>query len=65
MVELIRRLGEDHAILLVEHDMDAVFQLARTLTVMVDGKVLTSGTPEQVRANRLVQEAYLGNAVDE
>jgi branched-chain amino acid transport system ATP-binding protein len=65
MVELIRRLGEDHAILLVEHDMDAVFKLARTLTVMVDGRVLTSGTPEEVRSNRQVQEAYLGNPVDE
>ncbi len=40
MVELIRRLGETHAVLLVEHDMDAVFQLAKVLTVMVDGKVL-------------------------
>jgi len=61
MVELIGRLGENHAILLVEHDMDAVFQLARVLTVMVDGKVLASGTPEKIRANRNVQAAYLGN----
>jgi branched-chain amino acid transport system ATP-binding protein len=62
MVDLIRRLGETHAILLVEHDMDAVFQLARVLTVMLDGKVLTTGTPDEVRANRQVQAAYLGNA---
>jgi branched-chain amino acid transport system ATP-binding protein len=61
MVDLIRRLGENHAILLVEHDMDAVFQLAKVLTVMVDGKVLASGTPEEVRANPSVQAAYLGN----
>ncbi len=61
MVDLIRRLGENHAILLVEHDMDAVFQLAKVLTVMVDGKMLASGTPEEVRANRQVQAAYLGN----
>jgi branched-chain amino acid transport system ATP-binding protein len=61
IVELIRRLGETHAILLVEHDMDAVFQLAKVLTVMVDGEVLISGTPEEVRANRQVQAAYLGN----
>ncbi len=39
MVDLIRRLAATHAILLVEHDMDAVFQLAEVLTVMVDGKV--------------------------
>jgi branched-chain amino acid transport system ATP-binding protein len=62
MVDLIRRLGQTHAILLVEHDMDAVFQLARVLTVMLDGKVLTTGTPDEVRANRQVQAAYLGNA---
>jgi branched-chain amino acid transport system ATP-binding protein len=61
MVDLIRSLGENHAILLVEHDMDAVFQLAKVLTVMVDGKVLASGTPEEVRANPSVQAAYLGN----
>jgi branched-chain amino acid transport system ATP-binding protein len=64
MVDLIRRLSQTHAILLVEHDMDAVFQLARVLTVMVDGKVLTSGTPEEVRRDRQVQAAYLGNADD-
>ena len=61
MVELIGRLGENHAILLVEHDMDAVFQLARVLTVMVYGKILASGTPEEIRANRNVQAAYLGS----
>ena len=60
MVGLIRKLAETHAVLLVEHDMDAVFQLAKRLTVMVDGKVLASGTPAQVRANREVQAAYLG-----
>ena len=60
MVELIRKLAETHAILLVEHDMDAVFQLAKVLTVMVDGKVLASGTPADIRANRHVQAAYLG-----
>lgn len=60
MVELIAGLAESHAILLVEHDMDAVFQLAKVLTVMVDGKVLASGAPEEIRANRQVQIAYLG-----
>jgi branched-chain amino acid transport system ATP-binding protein len=60
MVELIRRMAEMHAILLVEHDMDAVFQLARVLTVMVDGRVLASGKPDVVRADEQVQRAYLG-----
>jgi branched-chain amino acid transport system ATP-binding protein len=62
MIELIRRLAESHAILLVEHDMDAVFQLAETLTVMVDGRVLASGTPAEIRENREVQAAYLGQS---
>ena len=60
MVELIKKLSANHAILLVEHDMDAVFQLAQVLTVMVDGRVLASGTPEEIRADRQVQAAYLG-----
>ena len=60
MVELLRRLVPGHAMLLVEHDMDAVFALADTLTVMVDGNVLASGTPAEVRANAEVQNAYLG-----
>jgi branched-chain amino acid transport system ATP-binding protein len=60
MVALLRRLAPDHAMLLVEHDMDAVFALAAILTVMVDGRVLASGTPAEIRANPQVQEAYLG-----
>lgn len=61
MVELIGRLAASHAILLVEHDMDAVFRLAQILTVMVNGKVMASGPPEVIRANRDVQIAYLGS----
>jgi len=60
MVELIGELTANHAILLVEHDMDAVFRLAQVLTVMVNGKILASGAPEAIRANREVQSAYLG-----
>ena len=61
MVELLRKLRARHAILLVEHDMDAVFALADTLTVMVNGAVLASGTPAQMRASPEVQQAYLGS----
>ncbi|HXM80607.1 MAG TPA: ABC transporter ATP-binding protein [Burkholderiales bacterium] len=64
MVELLRKLAPGHAMLLVEHDMDAVFALADTLTVMVDGAVLASGTPAAVRANDAVQRAYLGETDD-
>jgi branched-chain amino acid transport system ATP-binding protein len=62
MVELIGELTANHAILLVEHDMDAVFRLAKVLTVMVNGKILASGAPEAIRANREVQRAYLGSS---
>ena len=62
MVDLIGRLADAHAILLVEHDMDAVFQLADVLTVMVNGKVLATGAPAEIRANREVQNAYLGSS---
>ena len=64
MVELLLRLKKDHATLLVEHDMDAVFTLADHLTVMVNGQVIASGTPPQVRADANVQSAYLGEAHD-
>jgi branched-chain amino acid transport system ATP-binding protein len=60
MVALLLTLKKDHGILLVEHDMDAVFTLADRLTVMVDGKVIASGTPADIRADAGVQAAYLG-----
>ena len=60
IVALLRELARDHAILLVEHDMDAVFAVANTLTVMVNGRVLESGSPSRIRSSRAVQEAYLG-----
>ena len=60
MVELIKKLTAGHAIMLIEHDMDAVFALAHRLTVMVNGEVLESGTPAEVRSSPAVQLAYLG-----
>lgn len=60
MVALLKKLTPDHAILLVEHDMDAVFAVADVITVMVTGQVLESGPPDQIRDSVAVQEAYLG-----
>lgn len=60
MVALLLTLKADHGILLVEHDMDAVFALADRLTVMVNGQVIASGTPAEIRADAGVQAAYLG-----
>jgi branched-chain amino acid transport system ATP-binding protein len=60
MTALIAGLAADHAVLLVEHDVDAVLSVAHVLTVMVEGKVLDTGAPDKVRANPEVQRAYLG-----
>lgn len=60
IIELIASLRRGHAVLLVEHDMDAVFQLADRLTVMQDGKVIATGLPQQVRTDPAVRAAYLG-----
>ena len=61
MLALLAELKSDHAILLVEHDMDAVFRIADRVTVMVDGAAIASGVPENIRANPDVQRAYLGH----
>jgi branched-chain amino acid transport system ATP-binding protein len=60
MVGLIERLKGTLTIVLVEHDMDAVFRLADRISVLVYGRVLASGTPAQIRANAEVRQAYLG-----
>jgi len=60
MVQLLVDLKPHHAMMLVEHDMDAVFTLADQLTVMLDGQVIASGPPDTVRADPTVQSAYLG-----
>jgi branched-chain amino acid transport system ATP-binding protein len=62
MLALLEALKATHAIALVEHDMDAVFRIADRITVMVNGAVLASGTPEAVKADPRVQAAYLGTA---
>lgn len=61
MVDLIARLSQSVTILLVEHDMDAVFRLARRISVLVYGQVIASGPPEAIRANPEVHKAYLGD----
>jgi branched-chain amino acid transport system ATP-binding protein len=62
MLSMLERLRADHAILLVEHDMDAVFRVADIITVMVNGAVIASGSPQAVRSSPEVQRAYLGEA---
>jgi branched-chain amino acid transport system ATP-binding protein len=60
MLELLADLKQVHAILLVEHDMDAVFRIADRITVMVNGSVIASGSPTDIRNSAEVQTAYLG-----
>ena len=64
MGSLVRRLRDEQGvtIMLIEHDMQAVMGLCETITVMNFGKLLAEGTPEHVRANPGVIEAYLGSA---
>lgn len=63
MVELIARLGRELTIVLVEHDMDAVFKLAGRISVLVAGRVIASDTPAAIRADARVRQAYLGDEV--
>ncbi len=58
-VELVRRIAKDLTIVIVEHDMEVVMGLAKTITVLHYGEVLAEGTPAQIQANQRVQEVYL------
>jgi branched-chain amino acid transport system ATP-binding protein len=63
LVDVLRDIGAGTTLLLVEHDMDAVFQLAGRISVLVYGRVVATGTPQEIRANEEVRRAYLGDAV--
>jgi branched-chain amino acid transport system ATP-binding protein len=62
MIGLLASLKSRHSIILVEHDMDAVFRLADRISVLVYGRVIASGTPQSIRENAEVRAAYLGEA---
>lgn len=63
MVGLIRELTAGRTLIIVEHDMDVVFSLSDRISVLVYGQVLATGTPEQIRNDPKVREAYLGEEV--
>jgi branched-chain amino acid transport system ATP-binding protein len=62
-VELIRQVSEGKTLVMVEHDMGVVFDLADRISVLVYGEVIATGTPAEIRANAAVQEAYLGTSL--
>jgi branched-chain amino acid transport system ATP-binding protein len=65
MITLIQALRAHMTIVLIEHDMDAVFRLADRISVLVNGRVLVSGSVDEIRGNPLVQDVYLGKETEE
>ena len=63
MMELVEKVRAEVTVLLVEHDMDAVFRLADRISVMVGGCLIATGVPEEIRLNAEVRKAYLGDEV--
>jgi branched-chain amino acid transport system ATP-binding protein len=61
LTELLRTLGRDITLILIEHDMDVALTVAERVTMMHDGRVIVEGTPAEIRANQLVHDLYLGS----
>lgn len=62
IIDAIERLPDDLAVLVIEHDMDLVFRIARSIVVLVQGRILTEGTPQEIATNAKVRELYLGGS---
>jgi branched-chain amino acid transport system ATP-binding protein len=60
IVDIIESLPADIALLIIEHDMDLVFRLAKRITVLVQGEILVEGAPQEIAADPRVREVYLG-----
>lgn len=65
IVGLIRKVTEGKTLVVVEHDMGVVFDLADRISVLVYGEIIATGSPQEVKDNQAVQEAYLGAALEE
>jgi branched-chain amino acid transport system permease protein len=59
-VRLLRSISQGRTMIIIDHDMDALFELVQRVTVLQEGRVLVEGTPEEIKGNAAVQEAYLG-----
>jgi branched-chain amino acid transport system permease protein len=63
MVKLLKSISQGRTMIIIDHDMDSLFELAERVTVLQEGRVLVEGTPREIKGNRTVQEAYLGGVV--
>ena len=63
-VKLLKLIGKGRTMIVIDHDMDALFELAERVTVLQEGRVLVEGTPDEIKANPAVQEAYLGGVLE-
>ena len=59
-MQLLKNIARGRTLVVVEHDMDAIFELAERITVLHEGALLAEGTPAEIQRNQLVQDAYLG-----
>jgi branched-chain amino acid transport system permease protein len=60
MVKLLKSIGQGRTMIIIDHDMDSLFELVERVTVLQEGRVLVEGTPTEIKGNKAVQEAYLG-----
>jgi len=60
MVKLLKSIGQGRTMIIIDHDMDSLFELVERVTVLQEGRVLVEGTPAEIKGNKAVQEAYLG-----
>jgi branched-chain amino acid transport system permease protein len=64
-VRLLKSIAQGRTMIIIDHDMDALFELAERITVLQEGRILVEGTPDEIKVNALVQDAYLGGIHDE
>ena len=64
-IQLLKSIRQGRTLVIVEHDMDAMFELADRITVLNEGTLLAEGTPEEIQRNGFVQDAYLGGVAAE
>jgi branched-chain amino acid transport system permease protein len=64
-VRLLKSIAQGRTMIIIDHDMDALFELAERITVLQEGRVLVEGTPDEIKSNTLVQDAYLGGVHEE